>query len=304
MKVKELVLFALPVMLMSACGSEEVTQVAINQKVPLQVTSGILTRAVGSQWQKDDAIGIFMLKAGSASISESAVNRRYTTSDGSTSFAATSDQTIYYPIDGSQVDFAAYYPQQTLTDGVMTLDVSSQSSLPAIDVMYAETASTTVAPLDKDHPQVAFNFSHRLTKLELTIAPGKGLQASDLEGLKVEITNQRTHGSYYPLIDGIDIEATPVQTVVLNTNAGGTASEAILLPATSATDISPVVQGRELLFTLAATGEVFRWAIPDTKYFNQGDRNIYNITINRTGVDVTATISDWNTENGGDVNAN
>jgi hypothetical protein len=304
MKVKEFVLLALPVMLLSACGSDEVTQVNNNQKVPLQVTSGILTRATGTQWQKDDAIGIFMLKAGSASISESAVNRRYTTSDGNTSFAATSDQTIYYPVDGSQVDFVAYYPQQTLTDDMMTLDVSSQSSLPAIDVMYAETASTTAAPLDKEHPQVAFSFSHRLTKLELTIAPGKGLQASDLKGLKVEITNQRTHGSYYPLIDGIDIAATPVQTVVLNTNAGGTASEAILLPSTAATGISPVVPGRELLFTLAATGEVFRWAIPDTKYFNQGDRNIYNITINRTGVDVTATISDWNSLNGGDVNAN
>lgn len=302
MKIKEIILLASAVLLLGACGSEEVSQTQDSQKVALQVSSA-LTRATGTQWQPGDAIGIYMFKSGSTVISESAANRRYATTDGSMSFTTSDDQTIYYPIDGSQVDFVAYYPQQTLTDGVMTLDVSSQSSLPAIDVMYAETASTTVAPLDKDHPQVAFNFSHRLTKLELTIAPGKGLQASDLKGLKVELTNQRTHGSYYPLIDGIDIAATPVQTVVLNTNAGGTTSEAILLPATSATDISPVVPGRELLFTLAATGEVFRWAIPDTKYFNQGDRNIYNITINRTGVDVTATISDWNTENGGNGDA-
>jgi hypothetical protein len=200
------------------------------------------------------------------------------------------------------VDFVAYYPQQTLTDDMMTLDVSSQSSLPAIDVMYAETASTTAAPLDKEHPQVAFSFSHRLTKLELTIAPGKGLQASDLKGMKVEITNQRTHGSYYPLIDGIDIAATPVQTVTLNTNAGGTFSEAILLPNTDADGINEVVAGREIVFTLS-TGETMKWSVPDTKLFEMGDRNIYTITLNRTGISAICQIVAWNSVDGGNVDA-
>ena len=51
------------------------------------------------------------------------------------------------------------------------------------------------------------------------------------------------------------------------------------------------------MFTLT-TGEVFHWDIPNTKSFNAGEKNIYTISINRTGLEVTSEITDWAAGNG------
>lgn len=264
-------------------------------RVALEVSSGIESRAYDNKWESDDAIGIYMLKTGTATISEGAENRRYFTADGGSAFTATTEQTIYFPLDGSKVDFIAYYPyQKTLTNGAFTLDISTQTDLSAIDLMTAGTKTTEAEPLDKNHYKVQFKFAHRLTKLELNIGTGRGITTEDLKGLKVEVTKQRTSGSYDPQFETFGVDSEPVQTVELNTNAGGTLAQAILLPTTAADGINPIVTGREFLFTLKSTGEVFRWSVPDDKSFERGDKNIYNITINRSGVEVTATIEKWN----------
>lgn len=286
-------------LLLGACGNDnEGTAPDGGDRVALEVSSGIESRAYDNKWESNDAIGIYMLKTGTATISEGAENRRYFTADGGSAFTATTEQTIYFPLDGSKVDFIAYYPyQKTLTNGAFALDVSTQTDLSAIDLMTAGVKSTEAEPLDKNHYKVHFKFAHRLTKLELNISNGRGITAENLKGLKVEVTNQRTSGSYDPLFEAFGVDSEPVQTVELNTNADGTLAQAILLP-TTMDGINPIVAGREFLFTLKSTGEVFRWSVPDDKGFERGDKNIYNITINRSGPEVTAEIIDWNKGNG------
>lgn len=285
-------------LLLTGCGNDNETETPGGDgRVALQVSSGIETRATDTAWESGDAIGIYMLKAGTTDISEEAENRRYFTADGGSAFTTTAEQTIYFPRDGSTVNFTAYYPhQETLTDGVFALDVSNQTDLSAIDLMTAAVVTTEAAPLDKSHPEVAFTFRHRLTKLELKIAAGNGINEADLKGLKVEVTRQRTLGSYDPLHEAFSVNRESENTVTMNTTADGTLAQAILLPTVDG--INPVILGREFLFTLKTTGEVFRWSVPDKKLFGQGDRNIYNITIDRTGLTVTATIADWNSGNG------
>ena len=297
------IFMAAALLLLAACGNDnEGTAPDSDGRVALQVTGGIQTRAHDNLWENGDAIGIYMLKTGTATVSEGADNREYTTADNA--FTATDGQTIYFPIDNSKVDFIAYYPyRQTLTGGAFALDVSTQANLPAIDLMTAAVASTEAEPLDKEHYRVQFKFYHRLTKLELNIGTGRGITAEDLKGLKVEVTGQRTSGSYDPQFEALGVDSEPVRTVELNTSADGTLAQAILLPTTAADGINPIPAGREFVFTLKATGEVFRWAVPDDKGFGRGDKNIYYITINRTGVEVSATIEDWNKADNGEVEA-
>lgn len=296
---------AAALLLLAACGSDnEGTSPDGGDRVALQVSSGITTRAYDNFWENGDVIGIYMLKTGTATISEGAENRKYTTTDGSNAFTTTAEQTIYFPIDNSKVDFIAYYPyRQTLTDGVFALDVSTQDNLPAIDLMTAGVKSTEAEPLDKNHYKVLFKFYHRLTKLELNISNGRGITAEDLKGLKVEVTKQRTSGSYDPQFEAFGVDSEPVQTVELNTNADGTLAQAILLPTTAAGGINDILTGREFIFTLKTTGEVFHWAIPDGKGFERGDKNIYDITINRSGVEVSAKIEKWNEVDNGEIEA-
>ena len=298
---KQSILIVATLLLLGACGNdnEGAATPEGDGRVALEVSSGIQTRAYDNTWENDDAIGIYMLKTGTATVSEGAENRRYFTADGGSAFGTTAGQTIYFPLDGSKVDFIAYYPyQKTLTNGAFALDVSAQTDLSAIDLMTAGTKTTEAEPLDKNHNKVHFKFAHRLTKLELNIGTGRGITTENLKGLKVEVTNQRTSGSYDPLFEAFGVDSEPVQTVELNTNADGTLAQAILLPTTATDGINPSVTGREFLFTLKSTGEVFRWSVPDDKSFDCGDKNIYNITINRSGPEVTAEIIDWNKGNG------
>ncbi|WP_288325813.1 MULTISPECIES: fimbrillin family protein [Bacteroidaceae] len=303
---KQSILMVAALLLLAGCSNdnEGAATPEGDGRVALEVSSGIESRAYDNKWESDDAIGIYMLKTGTATISEGAENRRYFTADGGSAFTATTEQTIYFPLDGSKVDFIAYYPyQKNLTNGAFTLDISTQTDLSAIDLMTAGTKTTEAEPLDKNHYKVHFKFAHRLTKLELNIGTGRGITTEDLKGLKVEVTKQRTSGSYDPQFETFGVDSEPVQTVELNTNAGGTLAQAILLPTTAADGINPIVTRREFLFTLKSTGEVFRWSVPDDKSFERGDKNIYNITINRSGVEVTATIEKWNEVDNGEIEA-
>lgn len=303
---KQSILMVAALLLLAGCSNdnEGAATPEGDGRVALEVSSGIESRAYDNKWESDDAIGIYMLKTGTATISEGAENRRYFTADGGSAFTATTEQTIYFPLDGSKVDFIAYYPyQKNLTNGAFTLDISTQTDLSAIDLMTAGTKTTEAEPLDKNHYKVHFKFAHRLTKLELNIGTGRGITTEDLKGLKVEVTKQRNSGSYDPQFETFGVDSEPVQTVELNTNAGGTLAQAILLPTTAADGINPIVTRREFLFTLKSTGEVFRWSVPDDKSFERGDKNIYNITINRSGVEVTATIEKWNEVDNGEIEA-
>ena len=291
--------FCAAVFLLAGCGNdnESATADGNDSRIPLEVTGGISaqTRAADAAWAASDAIGIYMLKSGTTDIAESAANRRYTTAQGDGRFSADAGASIYYPIDGSKVDFLAYYPHSAsgVADGKYALDLSDQSHLPAIDLM-----SASVSGKDKSAPGVAFNFHHLLTKLELVNTPGTGITASELEGMTVEITytGQRTAASYDILFEALNV-ADALTTVTLNTSADGKKSAAILFPNTETT-VNPIVPGRQLVFTLKTGGEKFYWNIPDDKSFNAGEKNIYTITINRSGLEVTSSITDWTSGNG------
>lgn len=286
--------------LLTGCSNEEnptAGDAGKDGRVALQINSGIQTRAAGKEWSVGDAIGIYMVKTGGQEISETASNRKYTAqTDGENSvFNPYADSDIiYFPVDGSQVDFFLYYPYGNLSDNTYSIDVSNQTNLPAIDLMTAK-----VIEKEKTVPAITPIFSHLLAKLELNIQAGEGLTDSDLDGLTVVITNQRTAGSYNVLTETMSLADNQDGVgITMNTVADGTTSQAILLPTTEAGGINPIIAGRQLVFTLAATGESFKWAVPDGKQFAAGAKNIYNITMNRTPLGLSATISDWTPGNG------
>ena len=163
---KQSILMVAALLLLAGCSNdnEGAATPEGDGRVALEVSSGIESRAYDNKWESDDAIGIYMLKTGTATISEGAENRRYFTADGGSAFTATTEQTIYFPLDGSKVDFIAYYPyQKNLTNGAFTLDISTQTDLSAIDLMTAGTKTTEAEPLDKNHYKVHFKVAHRLT---------------------------------------------------------------------------------------------------------------------------------------------
>lgn len=279
------------------------------QPVPVSLSAGIApTRVVNDEWTAGDAIGLSLYAAGTTEPASPAVlNYRYlaTTTGATTGFSpATTQQTAYYPTTGAQVDLLAYYPYAAPLnpDGTLPLDVSRQQSLPAIDLMSA------TATADKDHPNVALRFSHRLTRLVFSISGKGSVSTASLAGATLTIRGMDTRADYnlhtdtYITVDDADAGAaddaagntssttaasgdnnTSPQDISVPLNASGTQGTAIVLPRSAAAGVSFII-------TLT-DGSHFTAHLSDTHELKAGTSNLFRITLSPESVSVTATIN-------------
>ena len=279
---------ALATLLLTACQNDEETM-QTDARVALQVTSGIQTRAYDATWEANDEIGIFGFTQGDAP-AQAYTNVRYVTTGGDGAFTP-DGTTIYLPTDGSSLDFVAYYPHTTdLENGIYTVDVENQSDLSTIDLMAAGMQTA-----DRSKNTVAFNFEHKLSKIVLTFKPGDGMALSELTGMKVQLTNQQPLATFdvtQPDGEVVVGKNTPA-TLTLNTDADGTFSEGIVLPSAN-------FDGMTLHLELSDGSSFFNWDLNNSKAdkFEAGKKYVYDITVNKSRLDVTATIEDWAPGNG------
>ena len=284
-KMTKLFALALLAGAMVSCNTEDTASTTANGKVAVQFTGGISvdTRAAGQAWADGDKIGIFMIEAGKTlsadAISEGVDNVCYQTSGSSAFSPISGGKTIFFPIDGD-VDFYSYYPQTTVNDYKVALNMANQTSQEAIDFMYAKKIGC-----NKATPQVDLKFNHMLSKLVLNVQPGNGLTQDDLNKLKVTIKDQNTTATFN-LADGvISGEGNPAN-IQMKTVKVGKKYEAILLPTKSTT--------REIEFDLDNGHDApFVWKMDQ----ELKGGNLYNYTtvkLTRTGVELSGTIKPWN----------
>ena len=270
---------------MVSCNTEDTASTTPNGKVAVQFTGGISvnTRASGLAWADGDMIGIFMTGANQTlsadAIKEGVDNVCYQTS-GSIAFSPISGgKTIYYPIDGD-VDFYSYYPQTTVNDYKVALNVADQTNQEAIDFMYAKTTGC-----NKATPQVDLRFSHMLSRLILNVQPGNGLTEDDLNKLKVTIKDQNTTATFN-LADGVISGDGNPANIKMKAVQVGKRYEAILLPTAS--------KIREIEFDLDNGYDApFVWKMDQ----ELKGGNLYNYTtvkLTRSTVDMSGTIESWN----------
>lgn len=275
---------------MVSCSTEDTAPSVQNDKVAVQFTGGISvnTRAAGVAWADGDRIGIFMIEAGktlSADVIKEGVDNVCYQSNGSMAFSPISGgKTIFFPIDG-EVDFYSYYPQTTVNDYKVALDVTDQTKQEAIDFMYAKTEGC-----NKANPQVHLKFSHKLSNLVLEVQPGNGLTQEDLNKMTVKVKGQNTKATFN-LADGtISGEGTPTD-ITMKTTVAGKFYEAILLPTE---ETSRVIE-----FDLNNGYDApFVWTMPAK--LEGGNRYHYSVVkLSRSTVHISGNIDPW-TEDGDD----
>ena len=280
---------ALATLLLTACQNDEETM-QTDARVALQVTSGIQTRAYDATWEANDEIGIFGFTQGDAP-AQAYTNVRYVTTGGDGAFTP-DGTTIYLPTDGSSLDFVAYYPHTTdLENGIYTVDVEDQSDLSTIDLMAAGMQTA-----NRINNTVTFNFEHKLSKIVLTFKPGDGMALSELTGMKVQLTNQQTLATFdvtQPDGEVVVGTNTPATLTLNTTDDGMSSSEGIVLPSANFDSMT-------LHLELEDGGSFFNWDLNNSKAdkFEAGKKYVYDITVNKSRLDVTATIEDWAPGNG------
>ena len=270
---------------MVSCNTEDTASTTPNGKVAVQFTGGISvnTRAAGQDWADGDKIGIFMTEAGKTlsadAISEGVDNVCYQ-SNGSKAFSPISGgKTIFFPIDGD-VDFYSYYPQTTVNNYKVALNMGDQKSQEAIDFMYAKTTGC-----NKANPQVDLKFNHMLSKLVLNVQPGNGLTQDDLNKLTVTIKDQNTTATFN-LADGVISGEGNPDNIQMKAVQVGKIYEAILLPTATTT--------REIEFNLNNGHDApFVWKM-DSELKGGNLYNYTTVKLTRTTIEMTGTIESWN----------
>jgi hypothetical protein len=287
MKTSEILVVAtLSVALLVGCSRDDE---ATNAPVAVRFTSAIAqssptARATGTTWAMNDNIGVFMVNAGSTTIAEGADNKKYTTTDGSNFSAAGAD--IFFPVYGSNVDFIAYYPYTTSVTGWSLYDViiGNQSMQENLDLLYSKDATgknkNTIG-------NVALTFKHQLSKVILNTTVGIGL--TDLSTMSVTIKGMDTRATFN-LATGALTTTSTIADITPLTILAGSKYEAIVLPATFSAAGAVTIE-------FALSDEVFTWKSPADLVLEAGKQYIYDMTITRTSVSVTCTITDWNNEN-------
>ncbi len=288
--MKKILISALTLVALASCSKENTTVESIdtNASVAATFTSAAITRVADNAWEAGDKIGITMLKSGTYTLADGDYESiPYTVNAAGANGTFTADnRVIYFPADGSDVDFVAYYPYSTVDeDNNVSISVADQSYedidfLAAIARNYSK-ANPTVQFANNIETETYTAFAHQLSKLIITLKAGEGID--DLAGLTTTIKGQYTTakfniytGEYSAMVNEANITAI--------TEADGSKAEALLIP-------TEAIAGTSIVFTL--DGNDYTWdtsAIP----FYQGKEFNYEITITKTGVEVTgATIGGW-----------
>ena len=143
---------------------------------------------------------------------------------------------------------------------------------------------------------VAFNFEHKLSKIVFNFTTGVGMDEGELAGMTVQLTNQQPKATFDvtkpdgEVVVGMD---SPID-ITLLTDADGMSSEGIVLPSANFDNMT-------LHLELADESSFFNWNLNKSQNadkFEAGKKYVYDITVNRSGLGVTATITDWTPGNG------
>jgi len=283
----------LAALMMAGCSNEVEEQVMDSRRVPLQINGDInmlMTRAADDHWDKNDAIGVYMVTAENSIVGDVSNYRYVVIDENNGNFSPDGEtNTAYFPESGDAVNVVAYYPQGNVVENKLSLDLSDQSEQPRIDLMSAKAEGAS-----KSNPTIKLGFKHRLTKLLFEI---EGDVVTD--GIEATISNQYTKIQYDILNDKLFIADENTQEIAMkywNQDEGKNRFvEAIVLPNMDGNS----VQERTLTFTL--NGKDYTATIDAQTEFKAGKKYIYTVTFTTEGsVKIKgAGIENWGIEDDG-----
>jgi hypothetical protein len=213
------------------------------------------------------------------------------------------DTPMFFPQSGANVDIYALHTNATLSDTypatALTHTVANNQTTLAgyapSDLLYAR--ATDVA---KQSAAVQLTFYHLLSKIEVAVVPGSGLQPSNIKGITIGGT--RPSASFTPdkatSPNAVAITATgsPTNIAISSdvstgfTTTGAQYNAAVLVPQTVAASTAFITvhlqAGSDLVYNL-----------PSATSFESGKKYTYHITANLTGLTLTGTITNWSPVN-------
>ena len=293
MKTRLFAFAALGIALTACTNDNEMTDNGpVAAVINAEISDAVATRASGTAWAERDEIGISESRFGYANVLYRWENGKFTPAG-----------TIIFFQDDDPTTFSAYYPYDadggTLT---ATTDATAQQNQPAIDFLYATGATAST-----HNPEVNFtddtaaggtdcSFHHCMSQITLTFKAGSGVDFNTIKPTSYTLSGLVLAGSF-DTADGTAEanDATAAQDLNMTLTNGVLTSSVILFPQ-STTSIELSVNYNSQPYTATLT-------IPEGA-LKAGNNYTYTVTVRNKDLSISsATISDWNPVNGGNVNA-
>ncbi len=309
MKGKTTYLAAFAVLALAACNKNSETVIPEDGTVAAQITAGIggvQTRAAGSVWAADDAIGISTV----AGTKTDYANIPYKW-DG-TDFKPVG--TVIYFQSPETVTFNAYYPfsgTAGTSAGTITAETGAANQAagaqPLIDFLYASGAKA-----DKTAPVVSFtdktddggednSFRHKMSQITIKFIEGDDvsfegkLSSYTLKGLHLAGTFNTGTG----VAEADEAVAAEDLTIALS---GPAASGGVYRAAPLVLFPQSVADGK-IALEVVIEGETYRTSL-NRAALEEGNNYIFPVTVRKTGLSAgEAEIKDWAEVNGDSAEA-
>lgn len=285
MKLKHLFYAAAVSTLAAACSEADELSSGIRSEKTLDAihsgTDRFATRVnLNSEWESGDAIGVYMLDAGTGNIRNSAMNIQYNADVAETStetnFVAAADGIGIYD---QPCDFVAYYPYSSGEEGkvdagagVYKIDLADQSAgIAGHDLMWAKVENKTSDELLSSG--LSMTFHHQLALLYVNISN----EDVKVENVKVNGLNTTAH---FDLLKGeLSVDDAP-KAVTLH-KLSDKSFVGVMLPVANIAKVMSV--------TIEAGGKIFQYMVPATSKiskFEAGYEYIFNINLKNSSGDL------------------
>ncbi len=288
----KLYIFLVVYSLVAACNSDYPGHTTDERvEVRLQIDQTLHTRVnqTGDLWIENDELGFFMLNESQSLHEDFIVNGGYNLEykmvaehNGVLSPRPVSD-TLFYP-SNRNIDIVGYYPYVSgMTDFSVPLNTTDQTELGPLQLMY----SKNVKGVNKNNILVFVRFDHAMSLVTFDLLPGVGVVSEDLKDAVLEVT-QVYRTADFDLRD-------------ISWSKSG--SQGILI-ANDKIDVNNgllhgicVIPQRlvdsQLIITLADQSR-FEYTFDPGTEWGMGEKHSYEITVNKTGIQVSPLqVNDW-----------
>jgi hypothetical protein len=277
------------------------TELRLSSGVELETESRAAFTSADVQIRGGESVAVWVDEIGGAQL----YGNNILTADGSGGLSG--GARMFFPENGQNVDIYALhtnatitgepYPSTSFTHSV-SADQRTIADYAASDMMYART--TNVA---KTSSAIGMTFYHLLSKIQIAVRAGNGLEATDIKG--VTITGVRPEA-----VVSLDKSTAPAATTVA---AAGTATDITVGADVSETFDAPVFNDAIIVPQTLTAGTAFitvhlaggdlTYRLPTTTVFASGKKYIYRLTANLNGITLSSTLAAWSPINPVDGNA-
>ena len=304
--MKKYFVFAATVIALAACSSEEENVQSWNGVIRLSAVNVVQTRAAqgiqSTAFDEGEKIDVFINEDGESSSGGYEQPVVYKSGTGG---VLTTDETQYYP-QSNGVNIFAVYPSGVAGTNVNATNVafavesdqSEEDAYKASDLMVGAPANN---PVSKTSGTVQLTFKHCLSKININISAGDGIDPVDLQGATVTILNTTVGGTFNVktgavTANGAQAAATPITagTLEVREDTGVQGISAIIVPQTVSAGRQFIsiryggdqqTPATELFYTLPQAADVD---------FAAGYSYTFNITAKKSGLTLDgSTITDW-----------